>query len=73
MNSYRDCLRGDGDPKWTEVWSHIQIGKIFDVTGQRDRAATEYRQAIQTNDNTAGALNEARHWIQTPYKRPDTE
>ncbi len=49
------------------------IGKIFDLTGQRDRAIQEYRQAIQTNDNTAGALNEARHWIQSPYKRPNTE
>ncbi len=73
VNAYRDCLRGDDDPKWTEVWSHVQIGKIFDVTGQRDRAITEYRQAIQTNDNTAGALNEARHYLQVPYRRPDTE
>jgi aminopeptidase N len=73
VNSYRDALRGDDDPRWTEVWSHVQIGKIFDVTGQRDRAVTEYRQAIQTNDNTAGALNEARHYLQVPYKRPDTE
>ncbi|MFT4112180.1 M1 family aminopeptidase [Silvibacterium sp.] len=72
VNSYRDCLRGDGDPKWTEVWSHVQIGKIFDITGQRDRAITEYRQAIQTNDNTAGALNEARHYIQVAYKLPET-
>src|SRR5277367_2043159 len=31
VNSYRECLRGDDDPKWTEVWSHIQIGKIFDL------------------------------------------
>ena len=73
VNAYRDALNGDDDPRWTEVWSHIAIGKIFDLTGQRDRAISEYRQAIQTNDNTAGAMNEARHWIQTPYKRPDTE
>jgi aminopeptidase N len=73
INSYRDALRGDDDPKWTEVWSHIQIGKIFDVTGQRDRAVPEYRQAVQTNDNTQGALNEARKYLQTPYKREDTE
>ena len=73
VNAYRDALRGDDDPPWTEVWSHIAIGKIFDLTGQRDRAITEYREALQTNDNTAGAMNEARHWIQTPYKRPDSE
>ena len=72
-NAYRDSLRGDDQPKWTEVWSHIALGKIFDVTGQRDRAVNEYRQAVQTDDNTGGAVNEARKYLQQPYKRPDTE
>jgi len=69
-NSFRDALRGDGDPKWTEVWSDIHLGYIFDITGQRDRAVNEYRLAVQTNDNTQGAVNEARARMQTPYKRP---
>jgi tetratricopeptide (TPR) repeat protein len=73
INAYRDALRGDNEPRWTEVWSHIQIGKIFDVTGQRDRAVPEYRQALQTNDNTQGALNEARKYLQTPYRRDENE
>jgi tetratricopeptide (TPR) repeat protein len=72
-NAYRDALRGDGDPRWTEVWSHIQLGKIFDVTGQRDRAVNEYRQAVQTNDNTQGAVNEARLYLQKPFQKPDNE
>jgi hypothetical protein len=72
-NSFRDALRGDGDPKWTEVWSHIHLGYIFDVTGQRERAVNEYRLAIQTNDNTQGALNEARARMQAPYKRERAE
>lgn len=67
-NSFRDALRGDGDPKWTEVWSHINLGKIFDITGQRERAVNEYRQAIQTNDNTQGAINEARSLLQKPFQ-----
>jgi aminopeptidase N len=68
-NSFRDALRGDADPRWTEVWSHIHLGYIFDVTGQRERAVNEYRLAVQTNDNTQGAVNEARARMQTPYKR----
>ncbi|MBS1815995.1 MAG: peptidase M1 [Acidobacteria bacterium] len=68
-NSYRDALRGDNDPKWTEVWSHIGLGKIFDLTGQRDRAVNEYRLAVQTNDNTQGAINEARALLQKPFTR----
>jgi Peptidase family M1 domain len=69
-NAYRDCLNGDADPRWTEVWSHIQLGKIFDITGQRERATNEYRQALQTNDNTQGALDEARRYLQKPYEQP---
>lgn len=68
VNAYRAALRGDDDPAWTEVWSHIAIGKIFDLTGQRDRAVNEYRLAIQTGDNTQGALNEARLYLRQPYK-----
>jgi tetratricopeptide (TPR) repeat protein len=70
-NHYRDALRGDGDPRWTRVWSHLQLGKIFDITNQRDRAVNEYRLALQTNDNTRGALTEAEQLLQEPYKRPD--
>jgi tetratricopeptide (TPR) repeat protein len=73
VNAYRDALRGDAEPRWTEVWSHIALGKIFDITGQRDRAVGEYRLAVQTNDNTQGAVNEARQWLQKPYKRPDSD
>jgi aminopeptidase N len=68
-NAYRESLNGDGEPRWTEVWCHIQLGKIFDVTGQRERATNEYRQAIQTNDNTQGALDEARRYLQKPYQQ----
>ncbi len=67
-NAYRDSLNGDGEPRWTEVWSHIQLGKIFDVTGQRERAVGEYRQALQTNDNTQGALDEARKYLQKAFE-----
>jgi hypothetical protein len=68
-NAYRESLNGDGEPHWTEVWSHIQLGKIFDITGQRERATNEYRQALQTQDNTQGALDEARKYLQSPYQR----
>ncbi len=72
-NSFRDVLRGDGDPKWTEVWAHVELGRIFDVTGQRERAVNEYRLAVQTNDNTQGAVNEARNLMVHPYKREEAD
>jgi Tfp pilus assembly protein PilF len=63
----REALNGDLQPKWTEVWSHVQLGKIFDLTKQRQRAINQYRLAQQTNDNTRGALDEAAKYIETPY------
>ena len=69
-NAYRAAIDGDGEPRWTEVWSRIQLGKIFDITGQRERAVGQYRQALQTNDNTFGALEEARKYLQKAYERP---
>ena len=72
-NSFRDALRGDGDPRWVEVWSHVELGRIFDVTGQRERAVNEYRLAVQSNDNTQGAVNEARNLMTHPYKREQND
>jgi aminopeptidase N len=68
-NEFREALNGDLEPEWTKVWSHINLGKIYDVTQQRDRAVNEYRQAVRTKDNTQGAQEEAAKYLQTPYQR----
>jgi hypothetical protein len=67
MEEFRRALDGDLDPKWTEVWSHVTLGMIFDTTGQRDRALNEYQRALQTNDNTQGALDKANEYIKKAY------
>jgi len=66
-NAFRAALGGDLDPKWTEVWSHIYIGKIYDLLGQRERAVNEYSLAQHVKDDTAGAQEEAAKYIQKPY------
>jgi tetratricopeptide (TPR) repeat protein len=71
-NAYRESINGDGEPRWTEVWSHVMLGKIFDVTGQRERATNEYRHALETNDNTEGAQDEARKYLKQPYEKAKT-
>jgi tetratricopeptide (TPR) repeat protein len=68
-NEFREVLNGDLEPKWTEVWSHINLGKIFDITGQRERAANEYQLAQRTRDNTQGAQDEAARYLKKPYER----
>jgi TolA-binding protein len=68
VNAFRDSLRGDGYPEWTKVWSLIQIGKIFDITHQRERAMAQYRLAIQSGDNTDGAISRAGELLERPFE-----
>ena len=71
-NSFRQALADVPEPgeKWTEVWAHIYLGKIFDLTGARARAVNEYSKAKQTNDDTAGAQAEVARLIAKPYSEP---
>jgi tetratricopeptide (TPR) repeat protein len=69
-NEFREVFTGDLEPKWTEVWAHINLGKIFDITDQRVRAVNEYRQAVRTKDNTQNALEEAGKYINQKFERP---
>jgi hypothetical protein len=70
-NEFREAINGDEEPKWTVVWSHINLGKIYDVTSQRERALNEYTKALRTKDNTQGALEEAARYQQKPYQREE--
>src|SRR5215471_14887414 len=70
-NAFREALATVPEPseKWTEVWSHIYLGKIFDLLGQRERALNEYSKARQTNDNTG----QAQETVEALIKKPFTE
>ncbi len=68
-NAFRESLQAVPEPseKWTEVWGHIYLGKVFDLLGQRERAVNEYSKAKQTNDDTGGAQVEAERFLKKPY------
>ncbi len=68
-NAFREALQTVPEPseKWTEVWSHIYLGKIFDMLGQRERAVNEYSKAKQTNDDTGGAQGTAEGFLKKAY------
>jgi hypothetical protein len=68
-NAFRDAIDGNVDPsdKWVEVWSHLYLGKIYDLAGDRARAVNEYGKAEQTNDNTGGAQDEVKKYTAQAY------
>ncbi len=70
VNEFRRALNGDLQPAWVNVWSHLNLGKIFDATGQRQRALNEYRMARETGDNTWRAQDEIGGYLQSSYTEP---
>jgi aminopeptidase N len=66
--NFRNATGGDLKPKWVEVWSYINLGKIFDSRGDHDRAVQEYQKAVSTGDDAYGAQAEAQKLIQTPFR-----
>lgn len=68
-NQFREALNGDLKPKWVEVWAYVNLGKIFDIRGQRDRAVAEYQKAVNTGDDSYGAQAEAQKYIGEPFRR----
>lgn len=67
--SFRDAMEGSTDltTRWTEVWSHIYLGRIYDIQGDRTRAVNEYSKAKQTGDDTGGAQAEAEKSLKKAY------
>jgi hypothetical protein len=56
-NEFREALSGDLEPTWIEVWAHLNLGRIFDLTNQNDRAANEYRLAKRTKAYSFPAMS----------------
>jgi hypothetical protein len=73
-NAFRESLQAVPEPseKWTEVWGHIYLGKIFDLLGQRERAVNEYSKAKQTNDDTGSAQLVADSFLKKAYSEGAT-
>jgi tetratricopeptide (TPR) repeat protein len=70
LNEFRESLNGDLEPRWTEVWAQINMGKIYDISGARERAVNAYNLAIRTKDDTQGAQAEAAKYLKTPFEKP---
>jgi tetratricopeptide (TPR) repeat protein len=67
--NFRDALNGDLKPRWVEVWAYLNLGKIFDIRGDRDRALGEYQKAINTGDDSYAAQAEAQKFLKEPFRR----
>lgn len=51
-------------------WSHIYLGRIYDVEGQRELAVAEYRAALAVAGAPESARAAAQHGVDTGYQPP---
>jgi len=51
-------------------WSHIYLGRMYDVEGKRDLAVVEYRAALAVAGAPDSAKTAAQHGIETGYQTP---
>jgi tetratricopeptide (TPR) repeat protein len=66
LGTLRQALEGDLKPKWVEVWSDLNIGKIYDIRGQRYRALPMYRKAVDTEDDSFSVQAETKKCLNRP-------
>jgi Tetratricopeptide repeat len=57
---------GAADPNLV-AWSHVYLGRIDDLQGERDAAVAEYRAALAVNGAPESARVAAQRGVATPY------
>ena len=57
------------DPR-TLAWSHIYLGRIFDIQENREQAVAHYRAALQAGDPTPDTKTAAEKGLAAPYQPP---
>jgi hypothetical protein len=51
----------------TRAWSHIYLGRIFDIQDKREEALKQYNAALADNDSKADTTAAAERGMKTPY------
>lgn len=65
-----DAENAAGKDPHVMAWSHIYLGRILDLQGERDSAVAQYKAALATNDAPADAQSSAERGLQQPYEPP---
>ena len=58
------------DPR-IAAWSHIYLGRIFDLQDDRDAAVEQYKAALSAGDGSPDTRVAAERGLQSPYEPPE--
>jgi uncharacterized protein HemY len=68
-NYFEQALNVAHEPK-VVAWSHIYLGRIFDLQEDREAALDQYRAALTAGGALPEAKAAAEHGIEQPYEPP---
>jgi tetratricopeptide (TPR) repeat protein len=69
QHDFEETLRLSKDPRML-AWSHIYLGRIYDIQDQRDQAVAEYRAALTVRDGEQDTRLAAEKGLKQPYAVP---
>jgi tetratricopeptide (TPR) repeat protein len=68
-SSFAQTIALSKDPR-TTAWSHIYLGRIYDIQQQREKALAEYRAALASRDSRTDTKAAAEKGLAQPFTVP---
>jgi tetratricopeptide (TPR) repeat protein len=65
---FQKVLDSGPDP-WVRAWTHVYLGRLSDIAGNRDEAAKHYQTALAVDGASAAARHAAQQGIQQSFQK----
>lgn len=66
---FQKVLDSGPDP-WVMAWTHVYLGRLSDIAGNREEAAKHYQTALAVDGASAAARHAAEQGIEQSFKKP---
>jgi tetratricopeptide (TPR) repeat protein len=70
IEDFQQTLQLSKDPR-TLAWSHIYLGRLYDVVPDRDKAVAEYQAALTVRDSQPDTKAAAEKGLKQPFTNPN--
>jgi tetratricopeptide (TPR) repeat protein len=72
QHDFAETIRLSKDPRML-AWSHIYLGRIYDIQDEREQAVAEYQAALTVRDGQPDTRQAAEKGLKQPYAVPRQE
>jgi hypothetical protein len=72
INDFQEVIDTSKDPR-TLAWSHIYLGRLYDVNQEREKAVAEYQAALVVRDAQPDTKAAAENGLKEPFSAPKVE